>query len=106
MAVPRETVPFFSISLPDLRSPQQAAEKIAVDLKQFKRSLATNPPGDAGKMASLGGKLDGVGAKHDAAWLKEYIANPKSKKPDSKMAKVTLTDQQLSDVVAYLATLK
>jgi len=62
--------------------------------------------GDAGKMASLGGKLDGVGGKHDAAWLKEYITNPKSKKPDSKMAKVTLTDQQLSDVVAYLATLK
>jgi len=62
--------------------------------------------GDAGKMAALGGKLDGVGAKHDAAYLKEYVANPKSKKADSKMAKVVLTDQQLNDVVAYLSTLK
>ena len=62
--------------------------------------------GDAGKMANLGGKLDGVGAKRDAAWLKAYLADPKSKTPEAKMPKVKLTDQQLDDVVAYLLTLK
>jgi mono/diheme cytochrome c family protein len=61
---------------------------------------------DAGKMANLGGKLDGVGAKRDAAWLKAYIADPKSKVPDSKMPKVSLSEQQLDDLVAYMLTLK
>jgi mono/diheme cytochrome c family protein len=60
----------------------------------------------AGKMANLGGKLDGVGAKRDAAWLKAYIADPKSKMPDAKMPKVKLSDQEIDDLVAYLGTLK
>jgi mono/diheme cytochrome c family protein len=62
--------------------------------------------GQAGKMAKLGGPLDGVGAKRDAAWLKEYITDPKSKMPDAKMPKSKLADQELDDVVSFLATLK
>lgn len=62
--------------------------------------------GDAGKMANLGGKLDGVGTKRDAAWLKEYIADPKAKVPGAKMPKVSLTPPQVDDVIAYLLTLK
>jgi mono/diheme cytochrome c family protein len=61
---------------------------------------------DAGKMANLGGKLDGVGAKRDAAWLKAYIADPKSKMPDAKMPKIKLEPAQLDDIVAYMMTLK
>jgi mono/diheme cytochrome c family protein len=62
--------------------------------------------GEGGKMANLGGKLDGVGAKRDAAWLKAYIADPKSKMPEGKMPKLKLSDQEIDDLVAYLSTLK
>jgi mono/diheme cytochrome c family protein len=62
--------------------------------------------GEGGKMADKGGPLDGVGAKHDAAWLKAYIADPKSKNPEAKMPKLKLGDEQLNDLAAYLSTLK
>ena len=62
--------------------------------------------GDAGKMASKGGPLDGVAAKRDAKWLRAYLADPKSQMPDAKMPKMKLSDQQLDDLVAYMMTLK
>ncbi len=62
--------------------------------------------GEGGKMAQLGGPLDGVGATHDAAWFRKYIEDPKAMKADAKMPKVKLTEQQLADIVAYLGTLK
>ena len=62
--------------------------------------------GQGGKMANLGGPLDGVGAKRDAVWLKTYIGDPKSKVPDAKMPKLKLSDQELDDLVAYVLTLK
>jgi mono/diheme cytochrome c family protein len=62
--------------------------------------------GDKGKMADKGGALDGVGAKRDAAWLKTYLQDPKSKNPDSKMPKMKLSEQQIDDLVAFLLTLK
>ena len=57
-------------------------------------------------MAKLGGALDGVGAKHDEAWLKAYIKDPKSKVPEAKMPKITLSDDELSAVVEYMLSLK
>jgi cytochrome c2 len=81
-----------------------AAEGKAVYEKQCKtcHSIA----GEGGKMAATGGPLDGVGAKRDAAWLKEYISDPKAKLPTSKMPKLKLAPQDLDDVVAFLGTLK
>jgi len=62
--------------------------------------------GAGGAMAKMGGPLDGVVASHDAAWVRGYIADPKSKKADSKMPKVNLSDDDLNAVVSYLQTIK
>ncbi len=62
--------------------------------------------GVGGPMAKMGGTLDGVGAKHDEAWLKAYLENPKSKDPKSKMPAVKLTDEEMKEVVSYLSGLK
>lgn len=62
--------------------------------------------GDGGKQAEKGGKLDGVGSKRDAAWLKAYIEDPKSKMPDAKMPKLKLAPDELDALVAYMLTLK
>jgi mono/diheme cytochrome c family protein len=86
------------------RASAGAAEGKAVYAEKCK--MCHSIGGEGGKMAANGGPLDGVGSKHDAAWLKAFTADPKSKKPDAKMPKVKLTDQQLDDVVAYMETLK
>ena len=62
--------------------------------------------GVGGKMADKGGALDGVGSKRDAAWLKAYFADPKSKIPDAKMPKLKLTPAEWDEMVAYMLTLK
>ena len=62
--------------------------------------------GAGGPMAKMGGPLDDAGSKHDAAWMESYFKDPKSKKPDAKMPKVSLTDDEMSAVVAYMGTLK
>lgn len=62
--------------------------------------------GQGGPMAAKGGPVDDVGGKRDGAWLHEYLKDPKSKVADAKMLKMTLTDQQIDDLVAYLLTLK
>ncbi|MBI4518507.1 MAG: cytochrome c [Deltaproteobacteria bacterium] len=62
--------------------------------------------GVAGPMAKTGGALDGVGAKRDATWLREYFKDPKSKIPESKFPKLTLSDEEWEALVAYMLTLK
>ena len=62
--------------------------------------------GVGGPMAKLGGPVDGVGAKRDEAWLREYLKDPKSKMPGAKMPKVTLSAEDTDAVVAYLLSLK
>lgn len=62
--------------------------------------------GVGGPMAKMGGPLDDVGAKRDEAWLKAYFKDPKSKIPDSKMPKMTLSDADWDAVTKYMLTLK
>ena len=62
--------------------------------------------GDGGKLANLGGKLDGVGTKRDPAWLESYIADPKSQMPDARMPRFRFEPAELRDLVAYMQTLK
>jgi nitric oxide reductase subunit C len=61
---------------------------------------------DKGKFADKGGALDHVGSKRDEAWLKAYIADPKSKMPDAKMPKLKLSPAELDAIVKYMLSLK
>ena len=62
--------------------------------------------GAGGPMAKVGGALDSVGTLHDEAWFRAYFKDPKSKKPDAKMPKVSLSDAEWDAIVAYMLTLK
>ena len=84
--------------------PAWAADGAAVYEKKFKSCHSIG--GAGGPMAKMGGPLDDAGSKHDAAWLEAFFKDPKSKKPDSKMPKVSLTDDEMSAVVTYMGTLK
>jgi nitric oxide reductase subunit C len=81
-----------------------AAEGKALYEKQCK--VCHSLGGEAGKMADKGGPLDGVGAKRDAAWLRQYLRDPKAAMPEAKMPKLKMTDQELEDHVAYMLSLK
>ena len=76
------------------------------DLYDKKCKACHSIAGVAGPMAKMGGALDGVGAKHDEAWLRAYIQDPKSKMPGAKMPKVKLTDDELNAIITYMVSLK
>jgi mono/diheme cytochrome c family protein len=59
-----------------------------------------------GPMAKSGGPLDGVGGKRDAAWLKAYLTDPKSKVSDAKMPKLKYTDAEMDAIIQYMLSLK
>jgi cytochrome c2 len=74
---------------------------------ETKKCITCHSLGSAkGAMAKLGGPLDGVGAKRDAAWLKGYLTDPKSKIPTAKMPKQKLTEKEIDDLVQYMLSLK
>jgi nitric oxide reductase subunit C len=57
-------------------------------------------------MADLGGSLDQVGQRRDAAWLRLYFTDPKAAVPSATMPKTDLTEQELEDMIAYLLSLR
>lgn len=61
---------------------------------------------DKGKFADKGGPLDHVGSKRDEAWLRAYLADPKSKIPDAKMPKLKLSAAEFDTLVQYMLSLK
>ncbi len=61
---------------------------------------------EKGAMAKLGGPLDGIGAKRDAAWLKAYLTDPNTQIPNARMPKQSLNDKELDELVQYLLTVK
>ena len=72
-----------------------------------KKCITCHTLGDQkGAVAQLGGSLDHVGGKCDAAWLKAYLSDPKSKISDVKMPKPQLTEKELDDLAAYMSSLK
>jgi len=58
--------------------------------------------GESGTMAQVGGPLDGLAAKRDAAWMQAYLKDPAKIIPGAQMPKPELTDQEIADLTAYL----
>jgi len=79
------------------------------DIKAFyveKCEVCHSLGGKGGKMAAVGGALDGVGSKHDAEWMRTYLTAPKTAMPGAKMPAIKMTDQQLDAMIAYMMSLK
>jgi cytochrome c2 len=76
------------------------------DVYEKKCKVCHSIGGSAGPMAKMGGALDGVGAKRDEAWLNDYVQNPKSKMPSSKMPVIRMSDEERKAVVRYMRSLK
>ena len=55
---------------------------------------------------NYGFNLTGVGTKTNAAWIYNWVKNPKNYYPDAPMPSLRLTDQEASDVTAYLMSLQ
>ncbi len=62
------------------------------------------------KIEGVGGKigpdLSDVGNERDAEWIKGFLKDPKSVKPDTKQPPFKGTDEELEALVAYLMSLK
>ena len=86
-----------------------AAPAFGADMPEVykkKCELCHSIGGKGGPKADKGGPLDGVGAKRDAAWLRDFTKDPKSKMPEAKMPKIPLTDAELDALTAFQASLK
>ena len=53
-----------------------------------------------------GPNLTGLGSKTDAKWIYNWIKNPESYWPDTKMPYQRLTEQESKDITAYLLSFK
>ena len=58
------------------------------------------------KGGKMGPDISAVGGKRDAAWLRKYLADPKTLDPKNKMPAVKLKGPEMEDLIAYLLTLK
>lgn len=59
-----------------------------------------------GQGGQVGPALDGVGSRLDSAALKSRLENPQSVQADSKMPKLPLSADEITELVAFLSQLK
>lgn len=59
-----------------------------------------------GQGGSVGPALDGVGSRRDAAYIQKWLEDPVVVKADSKMPKLPLTKEQITELTAFLSLLK
>jgi cytochrome c2 len=86
-----------------------ATPVLGIDAQEFynkKCKVCHTLNGVSGPKAKVGGKLDGVGSKRDAAWLKSYLTDPKSVMADAKMKKIKMTPEQLDAMVQLMSEQK
>ncbi|MFZ3230676.1 MAG: cytochrome c [Pseudobdellovibrio sp.] len=59
-----------------------------------------------GQGGSVGPTLDGVGSRRDASYINKWLHDPVSLKVDSKMPKLPLTEEDITELTAFLSQLK
>lgn len=59
-----------------------------------------------GQGGNIGPALDGVGSRRDAAYIKSWLQNPLAIKSDSKMPKLPLSENDITELTAFLSQLK
>lgn len=59
-----------------------------------------------GKGGAVGPALDGVGNRRDTDYLTKWLHDPAQLKSDSKMPKLPLSEKEIADLTAFLASLK
>lgn len=72
----------------------------------FKTKLCSTCHTVAAAGGKVGPDLSRVGARIKREDLIALIRDPKAKKPDAKMPKLNLTEEELNDLADYLAALK
>lgn len=60
----------------------------------------------SGVGGQVGPALDGIGGRMSAADLTQWLEDPMAVNPESRMPKLPLTPEQITDVVEYLSTLE
>jgi nitric oxide reductase subunit C len=55
---------------------------------------------------AVGPALDGVGARYEASYFEPWLRDPNAIKPGSKMPKLPLSDEQITELAAYLTSQK
>jgi len=56
--------------------------------------------------AALAPDLSRIGARYDAAWLAAWLRDPRARRPAGHMPLLELTDEQVRELAAFLATLR
>jgi len=59
-----------------------------------------------GQGGKIGPVLDGVGSRRDATFIRAWLKDPVAIKPDSKMPKLPLTENDITELTAFLSLLK
>jgi len=68
--------------------------------------IGENPTARGTFDRDFGPALDRVGDKVSAAWLYDWVRDPKHYFPETNMPDLRLTDQEAADIVAHLMTLR
>ena len=94
--------------LPPVRGAAANGERLVNEIgcKGCHQVGADDPVTDRGALRQFGPELNQIGSKSDPGWLYAWVKNPQAVSPMTRMPDLRLTDQEASDITAYLMTLK
>lgn len=84
----------------------KTAESIELPTPALYQQMCTACHSMDGQGGTVGPALDGVGSRKTAEWLRSWIKDPKSVKPDTTMPALPMSDVELEEVVTFLSNKK